>query len=252
MSGLRFTRPFTILGILLALLVIAAFVLVALNAQNSAASPSMSVVVATKDLQPRVAIDPAALQLASIPVPGTYPKVYFTRLQDVAGLVPLVTIPTGQAITSNEVAKPSAALGSQPEYLPIPSGYVAVTIPTSEQTGVANYIQREDYIPVIASVATAGKVATKTIFTNLHVIRVGTPVAAGAATSSSSLTVVVTECQAEVITWFLNYAALKYVLESYKDYLQPGVQNPDPSCPSVTAAKGVTVQLSQATYPSLF
>jgi Flp pilus assembly protein CpaB len=252
MSGLRFTRPFTILGILLAVLVIGAFVLVALNAQNGAASPSMSVVVATRDLQPRVAIDPAALQLTSIPVPATYPKVYFTRLQDVAGLVPLVTIPTGQAVTSNEVAKPSAALGSQSEYLPIPSGYVAVTIPTSEQQGVANYIQPEDYISVIATVATAGKVASKTIFTNLHVIKVGMPAAAGAASNASSLTVVVTECQAEVITWFLNYAALKYVLESFHDYLLPGVQNPDPSCPTVTAAKGVTLQVIQAAYPSLF
>ena len=231
------------------MLVIGAFVLVALNAQNGAASPSMSVVVATKDLQPRVAIDPAALQMTSIPVPATYPKVYFTRLQDVAGLVPLVTIPTGQAVTSNEVAKPSAALGSQSEYLPIPSGYVAVTIPTSEQQGVANYIQPEDYISVIATVATAGKVASKTIFTNLHVIKVGMP---GAASTASSLTVVVTECQAEVITWFLNYAALKYVLESFHDYLQPGVQNPDPACPTVTAAKGVTLQVIQAAYPSLF
>ena len=252
MSGLRFTRPFTILGILLAVLVIAAFVLVALNAQNGAASPSMSVVVATRDLQPRVAIDAAALQVTSIPVPGAYPKVYFTRLQDVAGLVPLVTIPSGQAVTSNEVAKPSGALGSQSEFLPIPSGYVAVTIPTSEQQGVANYIQPEDYISVIATVATAGKVASKTIFTNLHVIRVGTPSVAGAASNASSLTVVVTECQAEVITWFLNYAALKYVLESFHDYLQSGVQNPDPACPTVTAAKGVTLQVIQAAYPSLF
>jgi Flp pilus assembly protein CpaB len=251
-SGLRFTRPFTILGIVLALVVITAFVLVALNAQNSAASPSINVVVATRDLQPRVAIDPAALAMKSIPVPGTYPKVYFSRLADVQGLVPLVAIPTGQAITSNDVAKPSAALGSQSEFLPIPSGYVAVTIPTSEQQGVANYIQPEDYISVIATVSSAGKVASKTIFTNLHVIKVGTPTAPGVAASNSSLTVVVTECQAEVITWFLQYAALKYVLESFHDYLQPGVQNPDPACPTVTAAKGVTLQVIQAAYPSLF
>jgi len=234
------------------LVVITAFVLVALNAQNAGASPSMNVVVASKDLQPRVAVDASALEMKSIPVPGTYPKVYFTRLQDVQGLVPLVTIPIGQAITSNEVAKPSAALGSQSEYLPIPSGYVAVTIPTSEQQGVANYIQPEDYISVIATVASAGKVASKTIFTNLHVIRVGTPAASGSATSNAtSLTVVVTECQAEVITWFLDFAALKYVLESFHDY-QPGAQSPDPACPTVTAAKGVTLQVIQAAYPSLF
>jgi Flp pilus assembly protein CpaB len=248
-SGLRFTRPFTILGILLALLVIAAFVLVALNAGNQSGSPTMNVVVATKDLQPRVAIDAGSLELMSIPVPGTYPKVYFTRVQDVQGLVPLVAIPTGQAITSSDVAKSNAALGSQSEYLPIPSGYVAITIPTSEQQGVANYIQPEDYISVIATVSTAGKVASKTIFTNVHVIRVG---AQGSATNASSLTVVVTECQAEVITWFLNYAALKYVLESFKDYLQPGTVAPDPKCPTVGDAKGVTLQFIQTIYPTLF
>src|ERR1700674_5843428 len=137
MSGLRLTRPFTILGILLAVLVIAAFVLVALTAQNGAASPSVNVVVATRDLQARVAVDPTALQLTSVPVPATYPKVYFTRLHDVGGLVPLVTIPSGQAVTSNEVAKPSAALGSQSEYLPIPSVYVDITIPTKKQQGGA-------------------------------------------------------------------------------------------------------------------
>jgi Flp pilus assembly protein CpaB len=248
-SGLRFTRPFTILGILLALLVIAAFVLVALNAGNQSGSPTMNVVVATKDLQPRVAIDAGSLALMSIPVPGTYPKVYFTRVQDVQGLVPLVAIPTGQAITSSDVAKSNAALGSQSEYLPIPSGYVAITIPTSEQQGVANYIQPEDYISVIATVSTAGKVASKTIFTNVHVIRVGTQ---GSTSSASSLTVVVTECQAEVITWFLNYAALKYVLESFKDYLQPGTVAPDPKCPTVGDAKGVTLQFIQTIYPTLF
>jgi Flp pilus assembly protein CpaB len=252
-SGLRFTRPFTILGILLALLVIAAFVLVALNAGNQSGSPTMNVVVATKDLQPRVAIDAGSLELRSIPVPGTYPKVYFTRVQDVQGLVPLVAIPTGEAVTSSDVTKSNAALGSQSEYLPIPSGYVAITIPTSEQQGVANYIQPEDYISVIATVSTAGKVASKTIFTNVHVIRVGMQVGAGSnASTASSLTVVVTECQAEVITWFLNYAALKYVLESFKDYLQPGTVAPDPKCPTVGDAKGVTLQFIQTIYPTLF
>jgi Flp pilus assembly protein CpaB len=253
MSGLRFTRPFTILGILLALLVIAAFVLVALNAGNSSGSPSMNVVVAAKDLQPRVAIDSASLTLKTIPVPATYPKVYFTRIQDVQGLVPLVAVPAGQAITSNGVAKASEALGSQAAYLPIPSGYVAITIPTSEQQGVANFIQPEDYISVIATVATAGKVASKTIFTNLHVIRVGTAGAtASNAAAASSLTVVVTECQAEVITWFLDYAALKYVLQSFHDYLLPGAQTPDPKCPTVADAKGVTLPFIQAAYPTLF
>jgi hypothetical protein len=64
--------------------------------------------------------------------------------------------------------------------------------------------------------------------------------------------VVVTECQAEFITWFLAYAQLKYSLQSYTDYLAPGSQTKDPACPSVSAAKGVTLELVQATYPTLF
>jgi Flp pilus assembly protein CpaB len=252
LTGLTSRRPFTLLGILLALLVIVAFVLVALNAQQAGSSPQKTIVVTTRDLPPRIPIDAGSLALKTIPVPANYPQVYFTQVQDVAGTIPLVTIPNGQAVTSNDVAKPSQALGSQSEYLPIPSGYVAITIPTSEQQGVANYIQPDDYISVIATVATGPKVASKTIFTNLHVIKVGAAGASSGAAGASSLTVVVTECQAEIITWFLTYASMKYALESYHDYLQPGAQTPDPSCPSVAAAKGVTLQLIQAAYPTLF
>jgi Flp pilus assembly protein CpaB len=249
MSGLTFRRPFTILGIVLALLVIAAFVLVALNAQNATSSPQIQVVVAAKDLQPRVPIDAASLTLRSMPVPATYPKVYFSRKEDLQGRIPLVSIPLGAAITSNEVVNAPQALGAQSEYLPIPSGYVALTIPTSEQQGVANYIQPDDYISVIATVTNGNKVASKTIFANLHVIRIGV---LGGGGNATSLTVVVTECQAEVVTWFLTYASMKYTLESFHDYLSSSPQAPDPACPNVASAKGVTLQAIQAAYPTLF
>jgi Flp pilus assembly protein CpaB len=221
---------------------------VALNANNSAGSPTETVVVAAADLQPRIPITPQQLLIQTIPVPNTYPKVFFSQVQEVVGMVPLVGISKDQAVTANEVARPSQALGSQSEYLPIPSGYVGLTIPTSEEQGVAYNIQPDDYISVIATVSVAGKVADKTIFTNLHVIKVGMP---GGTGSPSSLTVVVTQCQAEVLTWFLTYASLKYTLESYHDY-QPGAQSPDPACPSIEAAKGVTLQVIQTAYPTLF
>jgi Flp pilus assembly protein CpaB len=245
-------RPFTLIGILLALLVIVAFVLVALNAGQQSSSPPLTVVVATKDLQPRVAISDGSVQLKSIPVPGGYPKVYFTKLEDIRGMVPLVTIQAGQALTVNEVAKANQAVGGQSEYLNIPQGYVALTIPTSEQQGVAFNIHEDDYITVIATVAAASKVAAKTIFTNIHVLKVGTP-ASTVSSSPGSLTIVVTQCQAEVITWFQTYAALKYTLESYHDYAgQPANPAPDVACKDVQSAKGITLQQIQAAYPSLF
>ena len=249
-SAITSRRPFTLLGILLAVLVIVAFVLVALNASTGNSSPQQTVVVAAKDLQPRIPIVNGDLTTRTLNVPSDYPKLYFTSVTQVAGMVPLVTILSGEFVSSNDVAKPSQALGSQAEFLAIPKGYVALTIPTSEQQGVADYIQPGDYISVIATVSSSGKVASKTIFTQLHVIKVGSAATTGN-TSASSLTVVVTQCEAEVITWFLTYASLKYTLESYHDYA-PGGQNPDPRCPSVNDAKGVTLQVIQANYPSLF
>jgi Flp pilus assembly protein CpaB len=249
-SAITARRPFTLLGIVLAVLVIAAFVLVALNASTGSSSPQQTVVVAARDLQPRIPIAAGDLTTRSLNVPSNYPKLYFTSVSEVAGMVPLVTILSGQFLSSNDVAKPNQALGSQSEYLAIPKGYVALTIPTSEQQGVADYIQPGDYISVIATVSSNGKVADKTIFTQLHVIKVGSA-GTTANASASSLTVVMTQCEAEVITWFLTYASLKYTLESYQDYA-PGAQNPDPHCPSVNDAKGVTIQVIQADYPSLF
>ena len=250
-SAITSRRPFTLLGVLLAILVIVAFVLVALNASQAGASPQEQVVVATKDLTPRIPITSDALMVRSVPVPANYPKVYFADTTKVVGLVPLVPIQSGEIIGSNEVVKPSQALGSQSEYLPIPAGFVALTIPTSEQQGVADFIQPGDYISVIATVSGAGKVATKTIFHDLYVVKVGTP-STTANSSATSLTVIVSQCQAEIITWFLTYASLKYSLESYHDYLSGGEPAPDPNCKKITDAKGVTLPIIEQSFPSLF
>ena len=208
-------------------------------------------VVATQDLTPRIPIPAGSLEIKSLPT-GGLPSTVFTKISDALGMIPLVTIVKGQAVSSNLVAKPGQTLGAQSEFLPIPSGYVALTIPTSEQQGVADYIQPGDFISVIATVTSGAKVATKTVFTNIHVIRVGTSGSdSTSAAAATSLTVVVTACQSEFITWFLQFASLKYELESYQDY-GPVTNAKDPQCPSVTAAQGVNLQLVQKTYPSLF
>ncbi len=254
-SGLTSRRPFTLLGILLAILVIAAFVLVAINASAGQLTATQSVVIATKDLSPRVPIDAGSVDIKTVAVTGYPASLFFHNTKDVSGMIPLVTIASGEPITSNLIAKPGAALGAQSEYLPIPSGYVALQLPTSEQQGVGGYIQPDDYISIIATVNVNGRVSDKTVFSNIHVIRVGPMAPAGAQASTataSSLTVVVTYCQAEFLDWFLTYAALKYELESYHDYQPSSSQTSDPKCPGVDSAKGVTLQTVQAAFPSLF
>ena len=73
-------------------------------------------------------------------------------------------------------------------YLPIPSGYVAVTVPTGEQVGVGGYPQVGDRITMLATINTsvfsAGSAVpvVRTVFRNLVIIRVG-PATAQAATA---------------------------------------------------------------------
>jgi hypothetical protein len=95
-----------------------------------------------------------------------------------------------------------------------------------------------------------GGLVNRTIFTNVHVIRAGAASGrvsgANQAESSSrvnsagaaSLTVVVTQCDAEFLAWFERNARLTYTLGSYLDY-QPQDVRPDPICPGVASAHGI-------------
>ena len=121
----------------------------------------------------------------------------------------------------------------------------AVTIPTSEQTGVGGYVQVGDRITILASVNTqefgAGHAvqAVRTVFHDVLVIRVGPVVQAqGASGVGTSLTILMTACDSEYLYWLLNNAVLKYELESSKDYAAAPT-SPDPNCQSVLNAGGV-------------
>ena len=93
----------------------------------------------------------------------------------------------------------------------------------------------------------------------MHVLRVGqasqgggvTPPTPGTAPpTASSLTVVVTQCQAEYVDWFIANGQIKYTLESYKDY-KPADTSLDASCPNVDAARGVTIANITQRFPGL-
>jgi Flp pilus assembly protein CpaB len=146
-----------------------------------------------------------------------------------------------------------------------------MTIPTGELQGVAGHITLGDYFTVIASgsisvvapakAATSGGVVSKTVFTNVRVIGLGPATTnvqpAGGATTVggtapisgvvSSLTIELTQCDAEYFTWFINNMTLKYTVESFHDYLTAPVA-PDPTCPTVLSAQGVTNKQVDARY----
>lgn len=256
---------FIIVGALLALLAFGlVFFIGSAGRPGGASGPTTKYVVAARDIQVREQLNAADLTLAEFSGDPTAGKG-FTKIEDVAksGFIAEVSIPKGQAIESNVLAKSGDIVtGAQPAFLPIPQGFVAVTITTNEQQGVAGYIQAGDYINVIATLTPsafpvpgqpAPKVAGavgKTVWTNLHVLRLGPSTGSVQAAGSTqtqqgstggvvtSLTVVMTECDAEYMTWLLQNSQLKYTLGSYKDY-QPQDTKPDPTCASASAAKGV-------------
>ena len=235
--------------------------------------PNETVVVAAQSIPIRHQMNDA--DLTTTKISGSLQNTY-TRPGDVKGLISEIQISKGALITSDMLARDAGLIpaGSAPAYLPLASGYVAMTIPTGEQQGVAGHITLGDYITVIASAsltifsttgAAAGpaKVVSKTVFTNVHIIGLGPASAnvqpAGAAGTAggaqgattgitSSLTIEVTQCDAEFFTWFLNNTTVKYTLESFHDYLTQLPSASEVGCPAVQSAQGVSQKEVEARY----
>ena len=264
-------RIFIIIGAFLALVAFGAvFVLSNLGSTKSggAGGPTTHVVYAGKDIPLRTQILSAdQLQIKNL-AQGDVPPGAFTvassvkseqllseALKLVQNDIAEVNISKDQPILANLVAKPGDAVaGVQAAFLPIPAGYVAFTIPTSEQIGVANYPQPGDYISVVATMGSAKKAAAAVVFSNLRILRVGaanlsTAPAGGSSgqgagaqppptAAATSLTVMTTACDASYLKWFQNNAQVTYILESYKDYASTPTA-PDASCNSVNAARAI-------------
>jgi Flp pilus assembly protein CpaB len=271
-------RLFIIVGFLLAVVAFGAvFFLGSLGGGAAIGGPSTTVVIAKQAIPLRHQITAADLSTAKIALTGNESSLanIYSNSKDVENLIAEINISKGAVITSDMLAKDINLVpaGSAPAFLPLAKGYVAMTIPTGEQQGVAGHISVGDYMTVIVSTntslfktgnsasASAGKLVSKTVFTNLRVIGLG-PAAAnvqsanssssqqGAPTTgvTSSLTLELTQCDAEYMTWFLNNTNVRYTLESFKDYGTAPTDSQDPSCPAITAAGGVTNTQVEARY----
>jgi Flp pilus assembly protein CpaB len=235
-------RLYIVIGAILAVLAFAAAAGLASLSLLQQNTTGTRVVVARTDIGARTKIQSSDLELAVV---NPAPKEAFTNVNDLAGKGARVDIPAGSPVTANLVAPAGDLLStSDVAFLPIPSGYVALTVPTSEQVGVGGYPQVGDRITMLATVNTSifggsGAVpVVRTVFNNLDILRVGPVTAQNASAVSSSLTLLVTGCDAEYLFWLLNNASLKYTLESFRDYSATPNQ-PDPACPNLSSAGGV-------------
>jgi Flp pilus assembly protein CpaB len=246
--------PFIFAGAALGILAFGAVLFYTTSTSGSTAG-NVPVVVAAHDLAIRVPIQPADLTVAEFHT-GDVPPGSFASISDLKGVVAAVNITKGQPVTNNLVqSSADAVVGPQSAFLPIPTGFVALTIPTGEQQGVGGYIQVGDYVSLVAQLSGKTSKNVRTVYTNIPVIRVGaapadTTVAPKQGGLTNSLTVIVTQCQAEYIAWFIANGSLTYTLESYHDY-RPQDVAADATCPGVTAAKGVTQGDVAARWPGI-
>ena len=240
----RRSRQYIIIGTVLAVVAFLAAAGLASAPYLVPASPlGTKVVVAKTNIPARTRISAGDLTLSAV---SPIPPESFTTISAVAGKGARVDIPAGEPVTANIIASaPDLVSSSDVIFLPIPSGYVAVAIPTSEEAGIAGYVQVGDRISILASLntqvlgASPAVLAVRTVFRDLMILRVG-PATTAQSTSqvSTSLTVLMTACDSEYMFWLINNATLKYELESNHDYGAIPTQ-PDPDCASVLAAKGV-------------
>ena len=216
-------RLYIVIGAILAVLAFATAAGLASYGVLSSGAVGTKVVVAKNGIGARNKILASDLEMKVV---SPTPPESFTDISAVAGKGARVDIPAGAPVTANLIAQAPALLASSDlTYLPIPQGFVATTIPTSEQVGVGGYVQVGDRIVVTATINTSvfgvspGAAVVRTVFRDLDVIRVG-PATTQPATPqvTSSLTVLMTLCDAEFLFWLLNNSALKYELESSKDY----------------------------------
>jgi pilus assembly protein CpaB len=235
-------RLYIIIGAVLAVLAFAAAAGLASLSLLPGSTSGTRIVVARNDIGARTKIQESDLVLSVV---NPAPKEAFTKISDVVGKGARVDIPAGDPVSANLIAPASDLLStSDVAYLPIPSGFVALTVPTGELVGVGGYPQVGDRITMLATINTSvfgggqSVPVVRTVFNNLDILRVGPVTAQNATGVSSSLTLLMDGCDAEYLFWLLNNATLKYTLESFKDYTATPSQ-PDPACPSVSSAGGV-------------
>jgi Flp pilus assembly protein CpaB len=243
-SGLR--TPLFLLGVGLALFAFIAMIAFGIVfARSASTGRSISVVVAAQDIQAREPILPDMVMVSSLPETAVPPHS-FTRATDLAGYAAVVPIYKGQVLSANIVSSnPDDLTGQTAEFLPIPTGDVAVTIPTSELQGVAGYPAPGDYMKITATINTVvfnphdpfPRSVSAQVFSDMYILRVGPPLVGKQGQAQGvvgSVTILMTPCDSIFLAWLIQNASLRYELVSYKDYATSNVAS-DPECPHALA-----------------
>lgn len=235
--------PLFILGVALALVAFLVMFAFGLFFANKAGNgTTLQIVVAKEAIPARDPITVDMLQIQSWPANSVSANAY-TGFSQLAGQYAIVDIFKGQPLTANVVTANPNDLPARIPHLPLAPGYVALTLPTSEQQFVGGYPAQSDFVNVVVTADTTKftkvnpRTVTVMVFTNVYIVRTGmpSPVASSAIAPAgvpSSVTVEMTPCDAALMTWLDANTTIKYELVSRENYPSPP-KGENPACPYV-------------------
>lgn len=216
------------------------------SADATAASPTVAVVVAARDLPARTRLIPALLTLRPMPL-NNIPEGASKTLGVFVGKITTGPIGAGSAVTDSAVVAPSAALGMA---FSLPPALRAVTVATDPADGGADlFVRPEDHVDILATDEPgSGPASARTVLQNVRLLAVGgntspDPPAASASAPVSGgaahVTVAVTPAQAQMLVLAAARGHLHLALRAIGD----GSETPIPALPAPVLHQSVLREL---------
>lgn len=213
---------------------------------DAAASPTITVVVAARDLPARTRLTAALLTLRPMPL-NNIPEGASKTLGVFVGKITTGPIGAGSAVTDSAVVAPSAALGMA---FSLPPTLRAVTVATDPADGGADlFVRPEDHVDILATDEPgSGPASARTVLQNVRLLAVGgntspDPPAASASAPSSGgaahVTVAVTPAQAQMLVLAAARGHLHLSLRAIGD----GSETPIPALPAPVLHESVLREL---------
>lgn len=177
------------------------------------------VVVAVNTIPMNVKITADMIKLKSMPTESVHPEA-ITSLDKVVGKTSKSEIVKGEQILTSRIVVDT---GKATLAYRVPENMRAITIPTSEISGVGGFINVGDKIDILATYKDMNINAVSTTYTqfqNIEVLAVGNVKQSSADKQGAlpaSITVLVKPAQAEVLVYALSHGTLHFTLRNPVD-----------------------------------
>jgi pilus assembly protein CpaB len=195
----------------------------AASQENKAAMSE--VVVAISTVPAHVKVTEEMLEIKKIPTEAVHADTY-TAIADVVGGTTTTELIAGEQVLSDRVVTDA---GDSPLAYQIPENMRAVTVPTTETSGIGGYIMPGDSVDVLVNYTpSADQKVVMTQLQNIKILEKG-PYTTGAEGQQTgvptSLTLLVTPAQAEVIAYAAVNGTFYFTLRNAVDTVKQELPN---------------------------